>query len=895
MRRGVAIVTLVLLITPLSLWVSFPFYGQWAANHVLNPYGIRVLELTIGRPYYSQQRFEQYIGHARLQLSSGDILELHQLGFTYAFDSDAMDITVTRAGLALRGKPSTLHSNQSSLPQIADYLPAQYWDSVPSLNVVVDTFSFTGGVVPDPLTFVAMSNGTGRTLNDVRFTKTPEQMAIRTTIGELVSDQGIPVSISLDISKSNSFYARAFFQDEETSLLECNLSVDEQGGDDLAVTVDMNLSRFPIGGYLEALHKQALDLSAVFNTQLHLTLRNQTIQQLVQSPEVSLRGKIALALSGLEGEFAQLNANYQGAISADDWQLLFEPVRENDEMVVIKKPVNKEEHLLRLQGNMKVNFERDNGWLEITPEKTKKPIRLVYQRGRVEVLNYELQQLNWNMMASAQSDVIVAHSGKVDIDASQLKRVIDTIEPKRLEPVMFEAGTVQALFAAEWKHDQLDLRLTDRFESQFERINYNDFYAEKLHLVLPVQSISYGYSGTVSNLHFAADVEHLMKKDTLDIDSIALKGHVKADPQSWRWHFSHQPVAINIMGPQRTIILPRQNYDGVFIDKEGFAKTDFTISNVCNQKILEGSLNSNQLGIKMEKTLSASNSLTRWLNIPQLTSDISKGHLNAELNWRFENAWPDVRVLLENGSIGGSLGEFEGVQATFSGNDGYYKLVSGVESMNMGVDINDFDAQLEFDLQGAYEAIVVKSLQADVFDGRVKITDQKLVLGQTSLINIQIESIDLNEVIRTQNLSGLNTSGRLSGVQPLLIDEKGNVSLENGVLGSHGSGVIQYQSGVADSMDVNAQLKLTLDVLKNFHYQTLKTKTSFKNGNLIFQSSISGRNPDVASGQRVDLNLNTEVLLLPAIQAMRIQNGLEARVEKLINPKSKQTNSEYCR
>lgn len=187
----------------------------------------------------------------------------------------------------------------------------------------------------------------------------------------------------------------------------------------------------------------------------------------------------------------------------------------------------------------------------------------------------------------------------------------------------------------------------------------------------------------------------------------------------------------------------------------------------------------------------------------------------------------------------------------------------------------------------------IRQMNAKVLGGRVLIEDQRWVSGQDSVIRVQLDNVDLAEVIRTQNIENISTTGRMSGVLPVKLDEQG-LSLAGGYLSNTQGGVIRYRSAMSDSESLNQQLQLTLDVLENFKYQMLNTTVDYSEGNLVLRSNILGSNPDVAGGQKIDLNLNTEIELKSAFQAMRLQAGLEAQVENLFSGGNALSSQPFC-
>jgi hypothetical protein len=119
------------------------------------------------------------------------------------------------------------------------------------------------------------------------------------------------------------------------------------------------------------------------------------------------------------------------------------------------------------------------------------------------------------------------------------------------------------------------------------------------------------------------------------------------------------------------------------------------------------------------------------------------------------------------------------------------------------------------------------------------------------------------------------------------------VQVLDGEMRSVDNGKIRYTTPLSKSADLNEQLKLTLDVLENFDYSSLSSKIVYDADTLLLKSSIVGKNPDIKNGQTINLNLNTEVGLKGAIEVMRIQSGIDSRIEKFVASKAAPNNKQY--
>lgn len=337
---------------------------------------------------------------------------------------------------------------------------------------------------------------------------------------------------------------------------------------------------------------------------------------------------------------------------------------------------------------------------------------------------------------------------------------------------------------------------------------------------------------------------------------------------------------------------------------------EFSLENMCQQRLLEGQWQSSgdvsQLAIESNAFFSKNSSSKHWLNIDKLPMEVTKGELNAKIHVNIDGDVTTVNGYAEliNADFIGEFGSFDGVQLRFSAPKSHfdhtkqhYDFRGDIATANVGVDVTDIQLagylgntvdgvsngkNKTKNVDGAPWYISLNKSTASIFGGIISVQPGRINLDDSMNFKVNLKDIDLSKIVETQQIDGLQTTGKISGTLPVNIQVSSPL-IEGGKLYNNDGGLIRYSTPLNGSADLNEQLKLTLDVLENFNYEILDTSVNFKDGNLIFQSKISGQNPDVAGGQKIDLNLNTEVDMTSTIELLRLQSGLEAEIEQLLN------------
>ena len=331
----------------------------------------------------------------------------------------------------------------------------------------------------------------------------------------------------------------------------------------------------------------------------------------------------------------------------------------------------------------------------------------------------------------------------------------------------------------------------------------------------------------------------------------------------------------------------------------------FELRNQCDEILARGSYADNKdeqsFNATMERYFNPEATLRQWLNDRTLPIDFTGGKLTADIEWsqlklhtNAQKKHPKINLILDgiNGIAPGA--SFEAVQLQLispelksNKHDWLFEITSSIYSVNTGTLLTDvkFDGQVIREEESWL--IDTELLEGKLWEGRFSIKDQTIDLSGDSQVNIKLDSLNLAKAIEELTVDGLFTTGLISGTLPMTISDTA-ILLKKGELNAPAGGVIQYESDLSQSEDLDPQLKLTLDVLKNFEYEVLKSEASFNGEVLQLKSSIRGRNPEFYDGHEVNLNHNANIDFPPILQAMRIRSGLETQIQEFFAKKTAQ-------
>jgi len=442
--------------------------------------------------------------------------------------------------------------------------------------------------------------------------------------------------------------------------------------------------------------------------------------------------------------------------------------------------------------------------------------------------------------------------------------------------------------------------------------------AEKLQLILPPQSVSLKLpKGEISPLQATLGLASLQSVDK----QIALQRfsqELTLEMPDWQTlvvdaAFSDLPLRLE----NQPLLLPAMHLGARLDLSAPTAKASFQLENACRQTLLSGQWQQNasgqqQLTGELHYTYSPESSLRRRLNFPGLNFDLLSGTLAAQFSWQVTPTGAPSLNLSGKG-LSGYLpdGSFSGVQLRLSSSSlksqlsrsqtaepRAGELFVALRAEELAIGVTASGAKLEGVLRKPARSeqwqLLVERAEADLLGGRIRMHQQRLNFGIPSTLIVEVDKLDLSHLIETQQLEGVAADGLISGSLPVTLRDF-VPSISGGFVQAVEEGVIQYHSPLGTE-GLNPDLKVALDVLKNFNYRVLESSVEYTpEGSLKMTSRIEGSNPDVAGGKQVNLNLNTELDLKSALYALRLQSGLDQRLIDFFGQQSVDQDQLFCK
>ncbi len=407
-----------------------------------------------------------------------------------------------------------------------------------------------------------------------------------------------------------------------------------------------------------------------------------------------------------------------------------------------------------------------------------------------------------------------------------------------------------------------------------------------------IQTQSLSHTATkVSGLNLEAQLELKEKKLTLNASQSGLSLH------------TNDAQVIKVPPLNYAVAMPFNNKISG-LKSVGFDSIAIELRNQCDELLAAGRYSNNEeeqnFSASIERYFNPEATLRQWLNDRTLPIDFTGGRLTADIEWSQlkqqtgEQKRPKINLTLDgvNGIAPGA--SFEGVQLQLispelksSKQDWLFGITSSIFSVNTGTMLTDVSFNGRVIGTEKSWLIDTELFEGELWGGRLSIKDQKIDLSSDSPVNIELDSLSLSKAVEELKVDGLFTTGFVSGTLPMTISDTA-VLLEKGELSAPAGGIIKYESDLSQSEDLDPQLKLTLDVLKNFEYEVLKSEASFNGEVLQLKSSIRGRNPEFYDGHEVNLNHNANIDFPPILQAMRIRSGLETQIQEFFAKKTAQ-------
>jgi len=273
--------------------------------------------------------------------------------------------------------------------------------------------------------------------------------------------------------------------------------------------------------------------------------------------------------------------------------------------------------------------------------------------------------------------------------------------------------------------------------------------------------------------------------------------------------------------------------------------------------LIEGVLNYNISGQLADLSQFANTHFYGDIAISTLSGDID-GIWLQDLNWQ-------QAFILQVGSI------------VTKANDKENLTIALMESFSP---ITNISVNSHWELINNNFKLSASKVMADAFGGSFLIPRIEWPLESGYSANVQLNSIDLEQVLALDKKQGIVVTGNISGQFPIMFDGDKFI-VENGELYNVSNGLIQVidNPAVAELRANNSQLQLAFDALQNLHYHQLSSAVSMADdGYMKLDTVIKGRNPDIDND--VNLNLNLTYDLLGLLESLSITQRFEDSIIK---------------
>lgn len=206
-------------------------------------------------------------------------------------------------------------------------------------------------------------------------------------------------------------------------------------------------------------------------------------------------------------------------------------------------------------------------------------------------------------------------------------------------------------------------------------------------------------------------------------------------------------------------------------------------------------------------------------------------------------------------------------------------------SVHPGIEVNNILARSTTTIKDDFTQalIVIEEVHSDVLGGRINVPLIRYDTSQeVNSFGIEVEGLELEQIAALEAGSGIEATGKLDGVLPIILLAQGPQVPAGTLLARAPGGTVKYKGQSAESLkQSDPSVSLAMQVLDDFRYDKLQTDVTYQpDGELILGLQFQGHNPTFFDGQATHLNLNLEYNLLDLLESLRISNEV---VEKLEN------------
>lgn len=201
----------------------------------------------------------------------------------------------------------------------------------------------------------------------------------------------------------------------------------------------------------------------------------------------------------------------------------------------------------------------------------------------------------------------------------------------------------------------------------------------------------------------------------------------------------------------------------------------------------------------------------------------------------------------------------------------------------IGTGVNLTNGNITFD-GSAKDGLMVKKAEFNMAEGKLSAAPFKWITGANeNSLTVKLDNISLNSLATTVAAEGFTADGVLSGTLPLAFNKQGIV-FKAGEISSTGAGSFKYAPSTfpAALQGDDVRMNTVREALSNFNFSSLEISINGDlDNNLKTTLKASGKNP-VFSDRVINLNINLEGALVPALQQALQPGRIADRIEKSV-------------
>ncbi len=298
---------------------------------------------------------------------------------------------------------------------------------------------------------------------------------------------------------------------------------------------------------------------------------------------------------------------------------------------------------------------------------------------------------------------------------------------------------------------------------------------------------------------------------------------------------------------------------------------------------------------------SGKGAVSRRLNLKSSPFDLDTGRLEVqgEVNWTGGAVSP--KMLVRARGLGGSWQtlRFEGGEATVPlfRTNGWY--TAGHASVRIGrldagavLEEISLDAKLSLPDEHA-PRLVLRGVEAKLLGGsaRSEVVDLDFA-RERHLFSVEVERIELARLLRLEQQEGIEGTGVLEGTLPMEINPEG-LRITGQLRARDPGGRIRYHpgEGALRAAASSANIELALRALSDYRYHLLVADVDYRpGGQLSLRLTLQGRNPELNSGQPINLNVTVEENVPALLRSLRMADDLSDAIGRRVQENAKGVN-----